>query len=326
MLLVLLAGTRVQAQLPGVPGTLVVTNKTPATATIIDVESGQVVSTLPTGRGPHEVAVSDDGRLAVVANYGIMPRRTLTVIDLTELRVVRTIDLGRHTSPHGIRFLPGDSLVLVTTEGSGSLIEVNVDRGDVRRAIRTRGRGPHTLAVSPDGLCAFTANILGASVSEFDLGRGVFVRSFRVPAQPEGIALTRDRTELWVGSNATGRISSIDLATGRVTTVADGFGFPYRIVFTVDGRTALIPDLRRDLLRALDRASHGELWRLAFPGGAPEGIALSTDGRFAFLSLSAQARVAVIDLEKHEVRGYLPAGETPDGMAFTTRVTGALPH
>ena len=35
-----------------------VTNKTPATATILDVASGRVLATLPTGQGPHEVVLS----------------------------------------------------------------------------------------------------------------------------------------------------------------------------------------------------------------------------------------------------------------------------
>ena len=46
--------------------TLVVLNKSEATASLIDLESGAVRATLPTGNGPHEAAVSPDGRLALV--------------------------------------------------------------------------------------------------------------------------------------------------------------------------------------------------------------------------------------------------------------------
>ena len=47
-------------------GTLVVLNKTEATASLIDLASGRVHATLPTGDGPHEAAVSPDGRTALV--------------------------------------------------------------------------------------------------------------------------------------------------------------------------------------------------------------------------------------------------------------------
>ena len=41
--------------------TLIVVNKSDATASLIDLASGRVLVTLPTGAGPHEVAVSPDG-------------------------------------------------------------------------------------------------------------------------------------------------------------------------------------------------------------------------------------------------------------------------
>ena len=48
------------AVLFAVPGalaeTLVVANKAEATVSLIDLEQGEVVATLPTGEGPHEVA------------------------------------------------------------------------------------------------------------------------------------------------------------------------------------------------------------------------------------------------------------------------------
>ena len=65
-------------------GTLLIANKTDNTADLVDVDSGASVATLPTGSGPHEVAVSRDGRTAVISNYGHRgkPGSTLTVIDV----------------------------------------------------------------------------------------------------------------------------------------------------------------------------------------------------------------------------------------------------
>ena len=315
-----------RGQLPGVSGTLIVANKTPATATLIDVSSGRILATLPTGRGPHEVAVSSSGRVAVVSNYGITPRRTLTVIDLKAPDATRTIDLGDYRSPHGMQFLAGDSVALVTSEASGNLVEVNVLTGEIRRVIPTRFRGTHMLDVVPDGSRAYTANILSGTVSEIDLRRGEFVRSFEVPAQPEAIAISPGGSEVWVGSNATGRISVIDAATGSVTTALEGFGFPYRIRFTPDAGIALIIDLRREEVRFIERASRREIARLLFPGGGPEGVAITPDGRYAFVSLSAQSRIAVIDVARREALGFFASGDTPDGIAYTTRVAGTSPH
>lgn len=317
---VLLASNPASAQVAGLTGTLIVTNKSPSTATIIDAASGRTLATLPTGQGPHEVVVSSDGRVAVVTDYSGPPGKTLTVIDVPGLRVVRTIDLGDYRRPHGIVFLPGDTLVAVTSEASRNVLVVDVHAGVVRRVVPTQMNGSHMVGVAADGSRAFTGNIGSNSVSELNLHTGEFVRSFDVPAQPEAINVTPDGKEVWVGSNATGKVSVIDLATGAVTTAAEGFGWPYRVLFTPDQRMVLLPDLKGEELRFLDRTSHRELVRLSFTGGAPQGITVTPDGRFAIESLSAQARLAVIDIVKREVVGYIAAGDTPDGVAYTTRV------
>lgn len=315
-----LAPALAPAQVPGLTGTLVVTNKSPSTATIIDVESGRTLATLPTGRGPHEIVLTSDGSTAVVTDYGGPPRKTLTVMDVPSRRVVRTIDLGEYLAPHGIQFLPGDSVVAVTTEVTGHVVLVNIHAGAVRKAVATQARGSHMVGVTADGARGYTGNIGSNTVSELDLRAGAVVRAFEVPAQPEAINVTPDGKEVWVGSNATGKVSVVDPATGAVSTAAEGFGWPYRILFTPDQQQVLLPDLRGEELRFLDRASRRELGRIAFTGGGPQGITITPDGRYAFQSLSTQGRVAIVDVRARTVVGYLPAGDTPDGVVYTPRV------
>ena len=105
-----------------------------------------------------------------------------------------------------------------------------------------------------------------------------------------------------------------------VTPAAEGFGWPYRILFSPDTRTVMLPDLRREELRFLDRASKRELARLTFPGGGPQGVTTTEDGRYLFQSLSREGRIAIVETALRRVVGYLAAGETPDGVAYTSRV------
>jgi DNA-binding beta-propeller fold protein YncE len=303
-------------------GTLIVTNKTPSTATIIDVATGRSLATLPTGAGPHEVVVSPSGRVAVVTDYGGQPRRTLTVIDVPGLKVTKTIDLGGYTAPHGIVFHPrgGDSVVVVTSETTGNIIVVNINKGEVVNAIATNGNTPHMVGVTGDGARAYTGNMRSNTVSEMDLRTSLFTRSWDVPTTPEGINVTPDGKEVWVGSNVTGKVTVIDPATGTMVTGAEGVQFPYRMAFTPDQKTTIIPDARGEEVRFIDRASKKELGRISMPGAGPQGIIISPDGKFAYQSLSTQAKVAVIDIASRSVVKYLDAGQTPDGIAYTTRL------
>ena len=77
--------------------TLTVLNKAEATASLIDLDSGAVLVTLPTGNGPHEAATSPDGTLVIAANYGTRgkPGNTLTLIDVAKGSVVKTFDFPK---------------------------------------------------------------------------------------------------------------------------------------------------------------------------------------------------------------------------------------
>ena len=308
------------AQVPGLSGTLVVTNKAPSTATIIDVATGQALATLPTGNNPHEVVLSRDGRTAVVTDYGTGSTPTLTVIDVPGKRVARTISLGQYTGPHGIVYLPGDSLVAVTSERTNNLVIVAVASGDIRRAIPTQHRGSHMVGVTADGRRAWTGDMGDHTVSELDLVSGTYLRSITVPNVPEAINVTPDGREVWVGSNATGKVSVVDPATGSVTTAAEGVSWPYRVLFSPDMSTVVLPDLRNHEVRFLQRATRRELSRISLPGAGPQGVTMTPDGRYLLESLSTQARVVVIDMRTRAVVGHIPAGQTPDGIAYTPNV------
>ena len=322
-----MAGTAT-AQVSGLGGTLVVTNKSPSKATIIDVGSGRTLATLPTGAGPHEVVLSANGTWAVVTDYAGTPGnpgKSLTVINVPQQRVEKTIDLGQYTRPHGIAFLPGDSLVVVTSESTGNIVVVNL-RSGAMRAIATTGQGSHMVGVTANGARAVTGNMGSHTVSLLDVASGALVKTWPVPNVPEALNITSDGQEVWVGSNATGKLSVITVATDAVATVAEGLGWPYRVAFTPSLNTVIVPDLRNEELRFFDRATRRERSRLALKDAGPQGIVLTPDGRYAFLSLSKQARVAIVDVDRQMIVGYLASGDTPDGVAYTRRTfSNAMP-
>ncbi len=315
----LLCASELSAQIAGLTGTVVITNKTPSTATIVDVASGRKLATLPTGNGPHEVVIAKDGQTAVVTDYGTgpAPGSSLTVIDVAGLRVQRTIDIAPYSRPHGIVFLPGDTLVAVTVEASQAVITVDVRTGDVVRTVRTEKQGSHMIGVSSDGGIGWTGDMGSNTITELDMKNSRVVRSIDVPERPEAINVTADGSDVWVGSNSTGKISVIDGYTGAINTAAEGFQWPYRVLFSPDAETVAIPDYRANVVRFFARRSRKEQGAMTFAGGGPQGITYTPDGRHILLSLSSEARIAVIRMPGRTVVGHLAAGETPDGVVYT---------
>jgi len=87
---------------------LLVLDKEDNMLSIIDPATLKTVARIPTGEGPHEIAVSDDGKLAFVANYGARTAgNTLSVMDLLARTELRRVDLGALRRPHGITFADG---------------------------------------------------------------------------------------------------------------------------------------------------------------------------------------------------------------------------
>ena len=309
------------AQAPEVGGTLIVVNKGAASATIVDVSTGKILKTLPTNEGPHEVVVSEDGSVAVVTDYGARSGgNTLTVIDVPGLAVARTVDLGEHRRPHGIGFMPGDEVVAVTTEQSRHVVLVNVETGEIVSELPTEGDVSHMLAIPGSADLIYTSDIRDATVTEIEVARGASIRKFKVPVTPEAVGVTPDGSEVWVGSNDLGVVSVVDTESGKVTQALEDFGWPYRVVFSEDGQTVLLPDLRGNELRIVDVESRSEKARVSFPDAGPQSVVFSADGKYVFQTLSLEDRVAVIELESGSVIGYLPAGYRPDGLAHTARV------
>lgn len=309
------------AQMPELGGTVVVANKQAASASFIDVASGEVVATVPTGEGPHELVVSADGATAVVTDYGA-PEPTLTVLDVATASVARTIDLGEWTRPHGIVWLPGDTLVAVTSETKEAVVVVDVPDGRIAYAIPTAAQGSHMVAATADGRFLYTGDMGSHTVSELDGLRRSRTRGFVAGPRPEAITVTPSGDRVFVGSNDEGTVSEIRPESGRRREIAAGFGWPYRIFLTPGVEQILVPDLEREVLRFFDGESYDELGSIAFPGEGPQGLTLHPDGRHLFLSLSRAGRIAVVDIEAREVVGYLPAGAGPDGIGYSPLTLG----
>ena len=321
--------------LPAAAGTLLVANKSEATLSLVDLASGEVAATLPTGAGPHEVAVSPDGRTAVVANYHFAgtPGHTLTVVDVPAAAVVRTVDLGDLTRPHGIVYLDGRR-VAVTCEGSGVLAVVDVVSGVVETTIATGQQVSHMVAVPDDGARAYVANIASGSLTVLDLAKGEKVADVATGEGAEGVAVTPDGRWVWVSNRAADTVSLIDARTLAKVADLPSASFPIRAEVTPDGRWVLVTNAESGTLTVIDAAERkvartvdlgqgagdleGKLFGEQFgDSSAPIGIEIARDGKTAWIAHANADVVQVIDLATWKPAGVLRAGKEPDGMAYS---------
>jgi len=312
-------------------GTVVASNMNDNTATVLDASTGRVLATLPTGEGPHEVAISHDGRWAVVSNYGVRgkPGSTITVIDVARRAVDRTIDLHEYQRPHGMAFLPGDTVLAVTSEVSKAVLFVDFRSGQVIKTIPTNARASHMVAMSSKGDRFATANIAEGAISLLQAANPEAGTLVKVAAQPEGIAITPSGSTVWVGSNRDSVVLVVDVDKRAVVDTLRGFGLPYRLAITPDGRLAVITDPAKAEVRVFDVATRRQKFAIPIardslvptaeiPGSpSPEGVTVSRDSRWAFVTLQGRNRLVTIDLERGTIVGIAPTGTWSDGVGYS---------
>jgi YVTN family beta-propeller protein len=314
--------------------TLIVLNKFDSTASMINLDSLKVVATLKTGLGPHEVAVSQDGKTAVVTNYGSStPGSSLTVIDIPTAKISSTVSLGKYTHPHGIAFI-NNSEVLVTAEDQKAVLRVDIKTATIKN-ISTDQEVSHMVAIDSKSAKAFVANINSNSISVVDLNTNLNTKDIPTGKGAEGIDFNPKTNEVWVTNRGENTISIIDAASLTAKTKIDSASFPIRVKFASGDNLALVTNAKSGQLNIFNAETKKLEAKIDFPKGAkdtagrmfgakfkdssvPIGIVVDPKGNRAFVAHANLDQISVIDLKLSKLSGTITAGKEPDGMAYST--------
>ncbi len=313
---------------------------------IVNPATLQVIAKVPAGGNPHEVIASPDGRTAWISNYGNGSLHTITVVDLAQRKVEKTIDLGPLWGPHGLAFAAGH--VWFTAEREKLIGRIDPRSESVDWLLGTGQTGTHMLWVSPDATQIVTVNVGSGTMNLFQrkpvgpmqAGGGPPSKAggttthapgntpvpdwdqtiVKVGGLPEGFDVIADahghaRT-IWVANAKEGTISVIDFPTRKVIdTIAADVPTANRLKFTPDHRLALVSRGNSGELTVLDVSSRRVIKRVRIGDGAA-GILMEPDGRRAYISCSPDNRVVVFDLHSFTVTGSIQPGQEPDGLAW----------
>jgi len=294
---------------------LLIGNKGEDTVSFVDLETGQELGRSPTGKMPHEIAISPDGKQAAVVAYG---DKTIDLFDVATRAKLKTIDLSPNEGPHGIAWMKGGRIV-VTTERSQSVAVVDPVAGKVLSSIKTDQQGTHMVAVTADGTTAYTSNITAGTVTVVDLAGGKKLRNIAVGGRPEGIALSRDELVLWVGDLEGSRVQAFDTDTfDKLAEVKTG-GIPIRVVASPDGRWIVTSNLGAGGLTIIDAASRTHVRDVPLSGDQKAGqvtIIFSADGQRLYAAETGSDVIAEVELASGKVLRRLPAGKNGDGLAI----------
>jgi YVTN family beta-propeller protein len=317
-------------------GTIIVASKSGNDVYFIDRATGETIVVLPTGIEPHEVEVSDDGRIAVVCNYGDRenPGNTLSVYDVAKGTFHKTINLGENTRPHGMQWIAGTNNLLVTTEGTQSLLIVDVQSGEIIKSIKTEEEVSHMVAAVPGYAKAFVPSIRTGNIAVIDLESGKLTGHTYSGKGAEGIDVSPDGTEVWVTNRDENTISIFDTGTLEIIAQLPCADFPIRAKFTPDGTKFLVSNARSGTIAVFDAINKSLLAEIKLTPPVPENTdaeryfadfegtsipigLVVPDNDIAYVANTRSDVVSIIDLEKFEITGHYKGGREPDGINFS---------
>jgi YVTN family beta-propeller protein len=295
---------------------LLVLNKE-GTLAIVDPATRKVMGRVPTGESPHEAVTSTDGKLAFASNYGgTTPGNSLSVIDLATQKELHRVDLGTLRRPHGLAF--ADGKLYFTAETNKLIGRYDPAANQVDWLLGTGQNTTHMVMVSPDGAQIFTANIGSDSITMIERAGAQNWNETVIPVGkgPEGFDLSPDGKQIWAANSRDGSVSVIDIFTKKlIHAFSVQTKRSNRLKFTPDGRLVLISDLDGGDLVVIERATRKELKRIKL-GRQPAGILIEPDSARAYVAVTGDDNVAVIDLKSLELAGRIQTGKGPDGMAW----------
>jgi YVTN family beta-propeller protein len=166
-----------------------VTCETSNSVYVVEARGMKVLAQIPTQKRPRAILLVPASHRGYVTNeFG----GSLTVFSTEDYKVLRTISLGDPAvvRPMGI-VSPDGRYLYVTTGRYGAVLEVDAESARVTRTFPKVGQRPWGIALSHDGLKAYTANGPSGDISVVDLKSGHVDAQIAVGGSPWGIAVAR---------------------------------------------------------------------------------------------------------------------------------------
>jgi YVTN family beta-propeller protein len=283
--------------------------------------SGERTVSVPVGKHPHEMVLSADGKLLYVSDNGMLwmtdpgeGGNTISVIDVARRAKTGTIDLGKYRRPHGLDLDRRTGNLAVTVENPDGLLLVDPKARKVLRFYDLKGGVPHMVKLSTDGQWAYVSNTGTATLAAIRLATGE-TQPVAVGARPQGCALSKDGSRLYVTNSDGNSISVVDTAGKRaVGTIQTGKG-PGRIWLTPDEKTLVYNLQPGEAVGFADVHSGRQIATIKLPG-PPLSLILSADGERGFAGVQSLDKICVISVKERRLVQVLttPKGAGPDAV------------
>jgi YVTN family beta-propeller protein len=155
------------------------------------------------------------------------------------------------------------------------------------------------------------------AIAVIDTAMNRVLTTIPVPVGPHGLVLSPDGLRVYASSDGASTVSVISTVTDRLVSSIDVGKAPHGLAISRDGRQVLAAVFGTSQVVAIDTVRNQVIWRI--PVGNPHNLAISPDGRMAYVAAQQRGATAlvVLDLTIRRQMGAVPLDKTPRALSFS---------
>ena len=244
----------------------------------------------------------------------------LVVVDAAKAEVTGAIPLCKR--PRHMQFTPDRLRLMVACSDDHKIVVMDIASKKIVEQINV-GEDPETFDLSPDGRMLYASNEEDALLTAYDLVENKKAFEVKVGGEPEGVKVSADGKTVYVASEVASLVHVIDVATRKVIKNIQVGKRPRRFLLTSTGELWVSSELGASvsIIRTSDHTVQGKI-DFKPPGMraediTPVGMALSPDGKTAYVGLGKANHVAAVDVATKTVRDYVVVGKRAWGLGLS---------
>ena len=241
----------------------------------------------------------------------------LVVLDGAKAEVTGAIPLCKR--PRHMQLTPDRTQLMVACSDDHRVVVLDIASRKVLDRLNV-GEDPETFDISPDGRMLYVSNEEDALLTAYDLVAKKKAFEVKVGGEPEGVKVSADGKTVYVTSEVASVVHVVDVATRKVAKNIPVGKRPRRFLLTGTGELWVTNELGASVsvIRTSDHTVQGQI-NFKPPGMrvedvTPVGMALSPDGKTAYIGLGKANHVAAVDVASRAIRGYVLVGKRAWGL------------
>ncbi|WP_322102813.1 YncE family protein [Paraburkholderia sp. J41] len=293
-----------------------------AKLSLIDEASRTVVGTEPTGKEPHHLMITPDGKSLIVADS---VSNDLMFVDPHSGQVQRRID--GIEDPYQLGFSP-DHKWFVTAG-------LRLDRVDVYRwdgqnfTIAKRiplAKTPSHINFTSDSKIAFVTLQDTGEVAAIDLATQTVLWKLHIGSTPAGIWMTPGDKYLLIGMTGEDDVAVVDWRNRTlVKKIQTGRG-AHNFRDLDDGKHVVVSNRVESTISILDYTTLTKVGDITGLRPGPDDMELSADKRYLWVTFRFAKHVGIIDLNTRQLIDTIAVGRSPHGIYFANSAPLRVPN